>query len=386
MDVGATILQGLRIRPRTPIRQYTEKSKTCSARGGFRPSQGRRITSYSGVIPEIQRSLSEGRRRDAAAASVVRGAGGHLHHVCPECAAPAERGGPARPRSRGDVANLASMQIERPRRLGTRPRRTIRCAALASLGETLDSFLEIGPGYLSLERPWATLRGAQRTNDPPAPGPPHQLTYVFDEPTVGCSTAQHCTQNRASLCTSRRPRATPSWSSSTSPSDRDRRPPVHLGPVRDGGGRWCSKAASDGLALERLTVRVRLERPGQARGIGAQRGALEVPRRPLPATCSTSTSTSRLGVLVVAHRRRPVGEESLIAGSADWPRRGGLGRPGRDGPRPAETPPGTPGCSTRSARRYAEGQRRLKPALFSANSEGALPDCNWTLSSAPTSR
>src|SRR4029078_7989336 len=59
---------------------------------------------------------------------------------------------------------------------------------LAGLRHTLDSFVEIGLGYLSLNRPSGTLSGgeAQRTKMiRPLGPPPTDVTYVFDEPTIG---------------------------------------------------------------------------------------------------------------------------------------------------------------------------------------------------------
>ncbi len=59
---------------------------------------------------------------------------------------------------------------------------------LAALGQTLDSFVEIGLGYLSLDRPSATLSGgeAQRTKMIRQLGSSlTDVTYVFDEPTIG---------------------------------------------------------------------------------------------------------------------------------------------------------------------------------------------------------
>src|SRR4029079_626525 len=59
---------------------------------------------------------------------------------------------------------------------------------LASLAQTLDSFVEIGLGYLSLERPAGTLSGgeAQRVKMVRHLGSSlTDVTYVFDEPTIG---------------------------------------------------------------------------------------------------------------------------------------------------------------------------------------------------------
>jgi len=59
---------------------------------------------------------------------------------------------------------------------------------LAALLQTLDSFVEIGLGYLSLDRPSGTLSGgeAQRTKMVRHLGSSlTDVTYVFDEPTIG---------------------------------------------------------------------------------------------------------------------------------------------------------------------------------------------------------
>src|SRR5678810_156531 len=59
---------------------------------------------------------------------------------------------------------------------------------LAALGESLDSFVEMGLGYLSLDRPSGTLSGgeAQRTRMIRHLGSSlTDVTYVFDEPTIG---------------------------------------------------------------------------------------------------------------------------------------------------------------------------------------------------------
>src|SRR4029453_9717990 len=59
---------------------------------------------------------------------------------------------------------------------------------LTALGHSLDSFVEIGLGYLSLDRPSGTLSGggAQRTKMiPPLGSSLTDVSYIFDEPTIG---------------------------------------------------------------------------------------------------------------------------------------------------------------------------------------------------------
>ncbi len=134
---------------------------------------------------------------------------------------------------------------------------------LIALGETLDSFVEIGLGYLSLDRPSGTLSGgeAQRTKMIRQMGSAlTDVTYVFDEPTVGLHphdiqrmnelllqlrdkgntvlVVEHSCATRATPCsswsTSRRRSRSPTTSSTSAPA-----------PVRP-VARWSSRAPSTG--------------------------------------------------------------------------------------------------------------------------------------------
>ena len=103
---------------------------------------------------------------------------------------------------------------------------------LAALQETLDSFVEIGLGYLSLDRPSGTLSGgeAQRTKMIRHLGSPlTDVTYVFDEPTIGLHPHDVQRMNdllvqlrdKGNTCslwsTSRRPSRSPTMSSTWAP-------------------------------------------------------------------------------------------------------------------------------------------------------------------------
>ncbi|MDN5856313.1 MAG: excinuclease ABC subunit UvrA, partial [Actinomycetia bacterium] len=144
---------------------------------------------YEGLIPKIQKSmLSKDREamQPHIRAFVDRAI---TFGTCPEC--DGTRLTEAARSSKIDgisIADACGMQIsdlaEWVRKLdepGVAP-------LLNTLGETLDSFVEIGLGYLSLDRPAGTLSGgeAQRTKMIRHLGSAlTDVTYVFDEPTIG---------------------------------------------------------------------------------------------------------------------------------------------------------------------------------------------------------
>src|SRR5687768_10481593 len=144
---------------------------------------------YSGLIPTIQRSMLS---KDVDAmqphirAFVERAV---VFTTCPDCGG--TRLSEAARSSRIDgvnIADVSAMQItdlaEWVRSLDEPPVAPL----LESLGDTLDSFVEIGLGYLSLNRPSGTLSGgeAQRTRMIRHLGSAlTDVTYVFDEPTIG---------------------------------------------------------------------------------------------------------------------------------------------------------------------------------------------------------
>src|SRR5881394_2784782 len=144
---------------------------------------------YEGLIPKIQRSMLA---KDVDAmqphvrAFVERAV---VFTTCPDCDG-TRLGEAARSWKIGDVsiADASAMQISDlaawVRGLGE----PSVAPLLAALGDTLDSFVEIGLGYLSLNRPAGTLSGgeAQRTKMIRHLGSSlTDVTYVFDEPTIG---------------------------------------------------------------------------------------------------------------------------------------------------------------------------------------------------------
>src|SRR4029079_6523416 len=144
---------------------------------------------YSGLIPQIQKSFLS---KDVDAlqphirAFVDRAV---VFACCPECGGTRLNEGARSSKINGvSIADVCSMQIsdlaDWVRGLGEPSVGPL----LTSLGETLDSFVDIGLGYLSLDRPSGTLSGgeAQRTKMIRHLGSSlTDITYVFDEPTIG---------------------------------------------------------------------------------------------------------------------------------------------------------------------------------------------------------
>jgi excinuclease ABC A subunit len=249
---------------------------------------------------------------------------------------------------------------------------------LGALGETLDSFVEIGLGYLSLDRASGTLSGgeAQRTKMIRHLGSSlTDVTYVFDEPTIGLH--PHDIQRMNDLLLRLRGKGNTVLVVEHKPeaiaiADHV----VDLGP-RAGteGGEVVFEGTVEGLrASGTLTGRHLDDRASLRPSPRTPSGVLEVR--------GASTNNLRdvdvdipLGVLVVVTGVAGSGKSSLINGSVS----------GRDGVVSVDQTPirgsrrSNPATYTglldpiRKAFAKANG---VKPALFSANSEGACPNCN----------
>ncbi len=249
---------------------------------------------------------------------------------------------------------------------------------LASLQRTLDSFVEIGLGYLSLDRPAGTLSGgeAQRTKMIRHLGSSlTDITYVFDEPTIGLH--PHDIQRMNDLLLRLRDKGNTVLVIEHKPetiaiADRV----VDLGPgAGTAGGEVMFEGTVDALrASNTLTGRHLDDRASVKKTVRTPTGTLEIR--------GASTHNLRdvdvdipLGVLVVVTGVAGSGKSSLLYGSVST----------RDGVVLVDQTPirgsrrSNPATYTgllepiRKAFAKANG---VKPALFSANSEGACPACN----------
>ncbi|MEU6370276.1 excinuclease ABC subunit UvrA [Streptomyces sp. NPDC046931] len=249
---------------------------------------------------------------------------------------------------------------------------------LAKLQQTLDSFAEIGLGYLSLDRPSATLSGgeAQRVKMIRHLGSSlTDVTYVFDEPTTGLH--PHDIQRMNDLLLRLRDKGNTVLVVEHKPeviaiADHV----VDLGPgAGTAGGTVCFEGTVEGLRAgstitgrhldDRATVKKTVRTPT---GTLAIRGAKANNLRDIDVDIP-------LGVLAVVTGVAGSGKSSLVHGSIP----AGTGVVSVDQGAIRGSRRSNPATYTglldpiRKAFAKANG---VKPALFSANSEGACPNCN----------
>jgi excinuclease UvrABC ATPase subunit len=334
---------------------------------------------YAGLIPSIQKSYLS---KDVEAmqphirAFVERAV---TFATCPDC--DGTRLNAAARSSRIDGVNIAdacAMQISDLAEWVSGLHEPTVAPLLVSLRHTLDSFVEIGLGYLSLDRPTGTLSGgeAQRTKMVRHLGSAlTDVTYVFDEPTAGLHPHDIARMNdllarlrdkgNTVLVVEHKPEA-------IVVADHV----VDLGPgAGSAGGEVVFEGTVDALRSSgTLTGRHLDDRATLKPAVRPPTGVIEVR--------GASTHNLRavdvdipLGVLVVVTGVAGSGKSSLIHGSVS----------GREGVVAVDQAPikgsrrSNPATYTgllepiRKAFAKANG---VKPALFSANSEGACPACN----------
>ena len=183
---------------------------------------------------------------------------------------------------------------------------------LDALLQTLDSFVEIGLGYLSLERPAGTLSGgeAQRTKMIRHLGSSlTDVTYVFDEPTIGLH--PHDIQRMNDLLLQLRDKGNTVLVVEHKPeaiaiADHV----VDLGPgAGAGGGTICFEGTVEGLRGERHHHRPPPRRPASLKDVGAdadRRAGDPRRRHPQPAEGRRRHPARRA---LRDHRRGRLGQE-----------------------------------------------------------------------------
>jgi len=334
---------------------------------------------YEGLIPKIQKSMLS---KDVDAmqphirAFVERAV---TFTVCPECGGSRLSAAARSSKIAGiSIADACAMQISDLAEWVRGLDEPSVAPLLASLQQSLDSFVEIGLGYLSLDRPAGTLSGgeAQRVKMIRHLGSSlTDVTYVFDEPTVGLH--PHDIQRMNELLLRLRDKGNTVLVVEHKPEmivigDHV----VDLGPgAGSAGGEVMFEGTVAGLrASGTLTGRHLDDRASVRDAVRSPAGALEV-RGATSHNLQGVDVDIPLGLLVVVTGVAGSGKSSLIHGSVS-PRDGvvAIDQGAIRGSR-RSNPATYTGLldPIRTAFAKANG---VKPALFSANSEGACPVCN----------
>lgn len=335
--------------------------------------------SYEGLIPRIQKSLLSkdvDSMQPHVRAFVERAV---TFSRCPDCKGTRLNPVALSSKIKGiNIAEACAMQItDLAAWIGELKEPSV-APLLVTLRETLDSFVEIGLGYLSLDRSSGTLSGgeAQRTKMVRHLGSSlTDVTYVFDEPSVGLH--PHDIQRMNKLLLRLRDKGNTVLVVEHKPemiavADNV----VDLGPgAGTHGGQVTFVGTVDGLkSSDTLTGRHLHDRPKLKSKTRKPKGALAV-RGANAHNLKNVDVDLPLGVLVVVTGVAGSGKSSLIHGSVSV----------REGVVTVDQTPirgsrrSNPATYTdlldpiRKAFAKANG---VKPALFSPNSEGACPTCN----------
>jgi excinuclease UvrABC ATPase subunit len=366
--------------PDKPIRDYT---KTELHDFLYREPTKVKVESinltYEGLLPRVQKSfLSKDREalQPHIRAFVDRAV---TFTACPECGGSRLNEAARSSKIKGiSIADACAMQISDLAEWVRGLAEPSVAPLLATLQQTLDSFVEIGLGYLSLERPSGTLSGgeAQRTKMIRHLGSSlTDVTYVFDEPTIGLH--PHDIQRMNDLLLRLRDKGNTVLVVEHDPeviqvADHV----VDLGPgAGTAGGTVCFEGTVEGLrGSGTLTGRYLDHRVGPRDQPRQARGTLSITGATLHNLKDVSVDVP-LGVLTVVTGVAGSGKSSLIHGSLA--RREGVTVVDQSAIRGSRrsNPATYTGLldSIRSAFAKANG---VKAALFSANSEGACPNCN----------
>jgi len=367
--------------PDKPIRKYTKKEiHDFLYREPMKVKVNGVNVTYEGLIPKIEKSfLSKDREalQPHIRAFVDRAV---TFTSCPECggtrlseAARSSRIGKV------NIADACAMQISDLAEWARGLNEPSVAPLLTTLLRALDSFVEIGLGYLSLDRPSGTLSGgeAQRVKILHLGSSLTDVTYVFDEPTAGLH--PHDIQRMNDLLLRLRDRGNTVLVVEHEPetiaiADHV----VDLGPgAGTAGGTVCFEGTVEGLrASGTLTGRHLDDRATLKEDVRKPIGKLEI-RGATAHNLRNVDVDIPLGVLVVVTGVAGSGKSSLVHGSVP----AGAGVVSIDqgvirGSRRSN--PATYTGLLDPVRKAFAKANGVDAALFSANSEGACPNCNGT--------
>ncbi len=334
---------------------------------------------YEGLIPRIQKSFLS---KDVSAmqphirAFVERAV---VFATCSDCDGSRLNATARSSKVNGiNIADACAMQISDLAAWANTIKEPTIAPLLAALSQVLDSFVDIGLGYLSLDRPAATLSGgeAQRVKMIRHLGSSlTDVTYIFDEPTTGLHPHDIARMNE--LLVSLRDNGNTVLVVEHKPetiqiADHI----VDLGPgAGAAGGTVCFEGTVANLRKSGTTTgqhladcqatKTELRQPTGALEIrGAQKNNLRDVDVDIP-----------LGVLVAVTGVAGSGKSSLIHGSLEGREGVVLVDQGAIRGSRRSNPATYTGLLEPIRKAFAKANG-VKPALFSPNSEGACPNCN----------
>lgn len=363
-----------------PVRDFTAEQRREFLYGEARRIKVNKVNlTYEGLVPRIQKSMLS---KDIDAlqphvrAFVERAA---TFTACPDCGGTRLSEAARSSKIAGiSIADACAMQISDLAGWIRDLHEPTVGPLLTALRETLDSFVEIGLGYLSLDRPSGTLSGgeAQRTKMIRHLGSSlTDVTYVFDEPTIGLHA--HDVQRMNELLLRLRDKGNTVLVVEHEPetiaiADHV----VDLGPgAGTAGGTVCFEGTVEELRASGTVTGLHLDdRAALKPSVRAPTGWLAIRGASTHNLRSVDVDIP-LGVLVVVTGVAGSGKSSLVHGSLA----------GRDGV--VEIDQSAIRGSRRSSpatytglldpiRKAFAKANGVKAALFSANSEGACPACN----------
>ncbi|MGH8952116.1 MAG: ATP-binding cassette domain-containing protein [Acidimicrobiia bacterium] len=366
--------------PDKPIRKYTKKELSDFL---YKEPVKVRINeinlTYEGLVPQIQKSMLS-KDVDTLQPHIREFVNRAVAFTpCPECGGTRLNEAARSSKIAGkSIADVCAMQIsdltEWIRDLDEPSAKPL----LDTLQEALDSFVDIGLGYLSLDRPSGTLSGgeAQRTKMIRHLGSPlTDVTYVFDEPTIGLH--PHDVQRMNDLLLQLRDKGNTVLVVEHEPETIEIADHiVDLGPrAGTAGGEVVFEGTVDELrGSDTLTGQHLDDRSSVKEEFRTSTGSLEI-RNANQHNLQDVDVDIPLGVLVVVTGVAGSGKSSLIQGSmpadadvvlVDQTEIRGSRR----------SNPATYTGMLDSIRKAFAKANDVKPGLFSPNSDGACPNCN----------
>ncbi|MDW6063278.1 excinuclease ABC subunit UvrA [Streptomyces sp. FXJ1.4098] len=365
--------------PDKPIRRFTEKElQDFLHREPTRMKIAGINMTYEGLIPRIQKSMLS---KDKEAMQP------HIREfveravtftICPECdGTRLSEGARSSKIKKISIADACAMQISDLAEWVRGLKEPSVTPLLSALQQTLDSFVEIGLGYLSLDRPAGTLSGgeAQRTKMIRHLGSSlTDVTYVFDEPTTGLH--PHDIQRMNGLLLRLRNKGNTVLVVEHKPEVIEIADHVvDLGPgAGTAGGTVCFEGTVEGLRAGGTVT---------GRHFDDRASLKETVRKPTGTLPIRGASTHNLqgvdvdiplGVLCVVTGVAGSGKSSLVHGSI--PADEGVVSVDQSAIRGSRrsNPATYTGLLDPIRKAFAQANG-VKPALFSANSEGACPTC-----------